>query len=94
MTDNNTNLVPYTPPRKSSPPVCTMRDGGIVVKIWENASKGGIFINATVERVYTDKQTGETRTAKSFSLRDIKTLQKLFTRAKSEMEKRALNNLK
>lgn len=74
-------------------PVSVLRDGAVTVHIWQNRYQGRIYFNATFERTYTDKSTGDTRSAKSFGLRDIKILQKLLSRAKSEMEKRSIDHL-
>jgi len=86
------DLVPYK--KKFKPPVAVLREGAVVVKIWQNKSGGTTYLSATVERIFEDRETGETRTAKSFGLRDINILTKLLTRARAEMEKRTLNNLK
>lgn len=86
------DLIPYKP--KPNPPVCTMRDENIVVKIWENKTGSGLYLNATIERAFEDKRTGDVRLARSFGLRDIRVLLKLLTRVRAEMEKRAVNNLK
>lgn len=74
-------------------PVSVLRDGTVTVHIWQNAYKGRIYFNATFERTYTDPRDGSSKSAKSFGLRDIKVLQKLLSRAKSEMEKRSIDNL-
>lgn len=88
------NLIPYNTARKPKPPVAVLRDESVIVTIWENAAGDNLYLNASIERVFKDKRTGETRSARSFSLRDIRILLKLLSRAKSEMEKRSLNNLK
>lgn len=75
---------------KRQPPVCIFREGSVVVKIRENGSGGNAYFNATIDRVYTDRQSGEVKSARSFRVQDLRGLQALLTRACSEMEKRAL----
>lgn len=86
------DLVPYQ--KKPNPPVCTMREGAIVIKIWHNRSSGTSYFTTTFERVFEDVATGQLRSAKSFGLRDMSILMKLMSRARSEMEKRMLNAMK
>lgn len=101
MQDNFTTVTEVTkaaqqqkPAYQGNRPVSVLRDGAVSVNIWQNSYQGRIYFNATFERTYTDKTTGDTKSAKSFGLRDIKVLQKLLTRAKSEMEKRSIDHLK
>lgn len=88
------NIIPHQAAKAGNAPVCVLRDGTVIVKIWENRVGGQLYFNTTLERIYTDKTTGDTKSAKSFGLRDITRLTKLLSRAKTEMEKRSLDHLK
>jgi len=79
-----------TIPRKTSPPVCVLREGGVTVCLWQN----GKYLNATIDRMFEDKNTGASRSAKSMNLRDLSDLRKILPRAIVEMEKRAITIIK
>lgn len=84
------DLIPYKP----KPPVCTLRDGGVVITIWENRTGGKTYFNATMERVYEDKTTGKRKSSQSFGLRDMRRLKSMISRAIAEVEKRTVQHLK
>jgi len=66
----------------NNPPVKTHVDGAVRVKVWRNTSKDNkVFYTAEPERIYTDPQTGEIRTSRSFAGTDIVKVQSLMGHA-------------
>ncbi len=66
----------------NNPPVKTHVDGAVRVKVWRNTSKDNkVFYTAEPERIYTDPQTGEIRTSRSFAGTDIAKVQSLMGQA-------------
>lgn len=66
-------------------PVQTLRDGAIVVKIWEQNGKTGPYVAATLGRTYKNEQTGEYGESRSLSGADVLKAQALLGEANKEM---------
>lgn len=71
--------------QQKAPPIQTLRDGGVVVKLWEQQSQNGPFVTATLGRIYKDKQTGDFRESRSLSATDMEKAQKLMAEASQVM---------
>lgn len=62
-------------------PVDTLRDGSIKAALWKNESENGPFFTVTFERTFTDKETGEARSAHGFSGTQLLQLAQLANQA-------------
>lgn len=69
------------------PPIKTLRDGAVVVKLWRQEGRDGPFVSATLGRTYQDKSTGEYRESRSLSSTDVLKGQALLQEAHREMAK-------
>ena len=73
---------------KNAPPIQTLRDGDVFVKLWRQESeKNGPFVSVTVGRTYKDPQTNEYKEAHSFSGSKILKLEALLGEANKEQIK-------
>lgn len=66
-------------------PIKTLRDGAVVVKIWEQHGKNGPYTSATIGRTYKNEQTGEFGESRSLSGSDVLKVQALLGEANKEM---------
>lgn len=58
------------------PPVITHWNEGVFAKVWENTSaKGGTYFNVTSGRLYSDRETGETRETNNLQKADLPKMQ-------------------
>lgn len=71
----------------NQPPIETIRDKAMVIKLWEHNGKNGPFVTATLGRTYKNEQTGEFGEARSFSREDLLKAGSLFHRANDAMLK-------
>ena len=69
---------------KNDPPLQTLRDGAVVVKLWRQESKNGPFVSATLGRTYKDEQTGEYGESRSLSGTDLLKAHALMLEAHKE----------
>lgn len=73
-----TDTIKQNPQAKPNTPI-VLNDGSVVAKIWRNESeKGGVFYNVTLGKLYTDKQSGETRETSSLQKQDLLSAQFLL----------------
>lgn len=68
-----------------SQPVEKFSDGSVHVSIFENDGPKGAFRTATIQLRYKDKN-GDWQTGNSFSLGDLKHLERAATEARSRIE--------
>jgi|GEM_PF-5399295 len=68
-------------------PIQTLRDGAVVVKIWEQNGKNGPYTSATIGRTYKNEQTGQYGESRSLSRSDILKAQALLLDANREMNR-------
>ena len=66
-------------------PIQTLRDGAIVVKLWQQDGKNGPYASATLGRTYKNEQTGEYGESHSLSGSDVLKAQALLGEANKEM---------
>lgn len=66
-------------------PIQTLRDGAVVIKLWEQNGKNGPYVSATLGRTYKNEQTGEFGESRSLSGSDILKAQALLGEANKEM---------
>lgn len=66
-------------------PIQTLRDGAVVVKIWEQNGTNGPYTSATIGRTYKNEQTGEFGESRSLSGADVLKAQALLMEANKEM---------
>ncbi len=66
-------------------PIQTLRDGAVVVKIWEQNGANGPYTSATIGRTYKNEQTGEFGESRSLSGADVLKAQALLMEANKEM---------
>lgn len=66
-------------------PIQTLRDGAVVVKIWEQQGPNGPYVTATLGRTYKNEQTGEYGESRSMSGSDVLKAQALLGEANREM---------
>ncbi len=59
---------------QNKPPVDTIRNGPVFVKIWEQHGQNGPYPNVTLGRTFKNQQTGEFGESRSFSRSDIEKL--------------------
>lgn len=77
-----------TSEEKGQPPVQTLRDGAVAVKLWRQESREhGVFVSATVTRTYKDRETGDYRESHSLSGADMLRAQALLGDAHREAGK-------
>ena len=69
---------------KNDPPLQTLRDGAVVVKLWRQESKNGPFVSATVGRTYRNEETGEYGESRSLSGTDLLKAHALMLEAHKE----------
>lgn len=63
-------------------PLQTFKDGAAVIKLWQQEGKDQkIHVNASVGRLYKDKETGHWKESKSFSALDLAKLNTLMPEA-------------
>jgi hypothetical protein len=67
-------------------PVEKFNDGSIHVSIWENTGSKGAFRTATIQLRYKDDKSGEWRDGNSYSVGDLKHLERAATEARSRIE--------
>ena len=65
-------------------PIQTLRDGAVVVKIWEQDGKNGPYPTMTLGRTYLNEQTGEWGEARSMGRNDVLKAQALLHEANRE----------
>jgi len=70
---------------KNDPPLDTLRDGSVNIKLWRVDSKNGPFPSATIGNTYQDRQSGALQESRSFSHTDLLKLEKLLPKAQDEM---------
>lgn len=70
---------------KKNAPIQTLRDGAIVVKLWQQEGKNGPYVSATLGRTYQNEQTGEYGESRSLSGSDVLKAQALLGEANKEM---------
>lgn len=74
--------------QKGQPPLQTLRDGAVSVKLWRQESdEHGAFVSATIGRTYRDQATGEYRESRSLSGTDMLKAQALLGEAHREAVK-------
>ena len=56
---------------KGNAPIQTLRDGAVVVKLWQQDGPKGPFVTATLGRTYKDNETGEYGESRSLSGSDV-----------------------
>ena len=57
--------------QKAAPPIKKIRVGGVSISLWENKNdEGQVFLKATFEKTYKDKQ-GEWATTDSYGAADL-----------------------
>lgn len=77
MSDYDDAPKPQKQPQNCGP-AATLRDGAVAIKVWENqASDGRTYQSATLDKVYTDTRTGETRSTNSFNATDLLKIREL-----------------
>jgi len=69
---------------KKQAPLKTLRDGAVVIKLWQQNSKNGPFVTASIGNTYKDPKTGEFKESRSFSETDLLKLQELVPEARKE----------
>jgi hypothetical protein len=69
---------------KKQAPLKTLRDGSVVIKLWQQDSKKGPFVTATIGNTYKDPKTGEFKESRSFSENDLLKLQVMVPEARKE----------
>lgn len=73
---------------KGQPPLQTLRDGAVNVKLWRQESpENGAFVTAMIGRTYKDPETGEYRESRSLSGADMLRAQALLGEAHREAGK-------
>ena len=78
----------YANDEKGQPPLQTLRDGAVAVKLWRQESEEhGAFVSATVTRTYKDRETGDYRESHSLSGADMLRAQALLGDAHREAGK-------
>lgn len=56
----------------------TVRDGALAMKVWQNQSRDGRpYFKVTLDKLYTDPSTGETKRTQSFDQADLLRLQNM-----------------
>ena len=70
--------------QKNAPPLQTLRDGAVVVKLWRQESKNGPFVSATIGRTYRNEETGEYGESRSLSGTDLLKAHTLMLEAHKE----------
>jgi len=70
---------------EQQPPLQTVRDGSVNIKLWRQDSKRGPFVTASIGNTYKDRKTGEYGESRSFSATDILKLQVLLPEAHGQM---------
>lgn len=73
--------------QKKKAPIQTLRDGAVVVKIWERNGKNGPYPSATLGRTYQNEQTGEWGESRTLGRADVLKAQALLLEANREMAK-------
>lgn len=71
----------------SKQPLQTFKDGAVSITLWEQGNSEKQFATASIGKMYQDKRTGEWREGKSFSAKDMQTLQALLPTAHQELGK-------
>lgn len=72
---------------KKQAPIQTLRDGAVVVKLWQQDGKDGPFVTATLGRTFQDKATGEYGESRSLGGSDVLKGHALLLDAHREMGK-------
>ena len=70
---------------KQKGPIQTLRDGPLVVKLWEQQGPKGPYVTATLGRTYRNEQTGEYGESRSLGGADVLRAQALLGEANKEM---------
>lgn len=70
---------------KKQAPIQTLRDGPIVVKIWQHDGKNGPYVTATLGRTYKNEETNEYGESRSLRGSDVLRAQALLGEANREM---------
>ena len=70
---------------KQKGPIQTLRDGALVVKLWEQQGENGPYVSATLGRTYKNEQTGEYGESRSLSGSEVLRAQALFGEAHKKM---------
>lgn len=68
-------------------PIQTLRDGAIVVKLWQQNSENGLYVTATLGRTYQDEETGQYGESRSLGANDVLKAQALLLDANREIGK-------
>ena len=63
---------------KQKGPIQTLRDGPLVVKLWEQQGPKGPYVTATLGRTYRNEQTGEYGESRSLGGADVLRAQALL----------------
>jgi len=68
------------------PPIQTIRNGGINVKLWEQQGKDAPFVTVNISKTYKDK-SGNFKESQSFNAQDIDKLVAVLTKLQQELGK-------
>lgn len=71
--------------QKNDPPLDTLRDGSVNIKLWRKESQRGPFPTASIGNTYKDPESGEFKDSRSFSDTDLLKLEKMLPEAHKEM---------
>jgi hypothetical protein len=71
MAQSNAARTADEQPQGGSRPVAKFRHGGIELAVWSNPGESGTMYNTTISNSYKDEQSGEWKTASSFSPTDL-----------------------
>lgn len=73
--------------KETNAPIQQFRDGAATIKLWENKVGDKTYVNASVGKLYKDKETDEWRESRSFNEQDLLKLQAMLPQVRQEMEK-------
>jgi hypothetical protein len=68
-------------------PVAKFKHGGIELSVWANHTDTGTMYNSTISNSYKDEQSGEWKTATSYSPNDLLVVAELSRQAFAEIGK-------